>query len=540
MGDYPAERHSSLLIIFWGNSSGLFGKVNSMRITTFAAIYIGSYEVSLKIFELSAKKAIREIDHVRARVGLGKDSFKNGYIGYELIEDMVEVLLEYKKIMEGYKVDDYEAFAGTTFRETKNELFVLDQLRIRTGIQIQVLSNSEHRFIGYKSIAFSRDFDEMTKQGAAVVDIGGGSIQITMFSQGRVVGTQQMLLGTMRLLEQLSNIENYVTHYEKQIEELVDKELKMFQSLYIKGAEVKYIIFMGDYIVELMKKIEKRQEQLTVSGEKFIKAMRKFHKKNVEQIASELNLSNETDKLLIPYIVLYRRMAEELRGEEIWAPGVSISDGIAYDYAQRHAIVKPAHDFEEDIISAAQSLSERYMSFSSHTGVMVDIINTIFDGTKKIHGMGEREHLLLKVAAILHDCGKYISLANNSQCAYQIIMQSEIIGLSHLEREIVACTVLYHASPLDEYEFLADRMNQESYMVVAKLAAILQVANAMDCSHKQKIKEVKVAVRGKQLIITVETMEDIILEKGLFHVKAESFERVFGVQPVIREKRVYS
>ena len=56
-----------------------------MKITTFAAIYIGSYEVSLKIFELSAKKPIREIDHVRARVELGKDSYQKGYIGYELM-----------------------------------------------------------------------------------------------------------------------------------------------------------------------------------------------------------------------------------------------------------------------------------------------------------------------------------------------------------------------------------------------------------------------------------------------------------------------
>lgn len=154
-----------------------------MKITTFAAIYIGSYEVSLKIFELSAKKPIREIDHVRARVELGKDSYQKGYIGYELMEELGNVLAEYKKIMEGYRVDDYTAYAGGVFRDTKNELFVLDQLYIRTGIHIQVLSNSEHRFIGYKSVAFRQEFDEMTRQGAAVVDVGGGSLQITLVFQ---------------------------------------------------------------------------------------------------------------------------------------------------------------------------------------------------------------------------------------------------------------------------------------------------------------------------------------------------------------------
>ena len=58
-----------------------------MKITTFAAIYIGSYEVSLKVFEISAKQKIRSIDYVRSHVELGKDAFGKGVIGYELVEE---------------------------------------------------------------------------------------------------------------------------------------------------------------------------------------------------------------------------------------------------------------------------------------------------------------------------------------------------------------------------------------------------------------------------------------------------------------------
>ncbi len=510
-----------------------------MKITTFAAIYIGSYEVSLKIFELSAKKPIREIDHVRARVELGKDSYQKGYIGYELMEELGNVLAEYKKIMESYKVDDYTAYAGGVFRDTKNELFVLDQLYIRTGIRIQVLSNSEHRFVGYKSVAFREEFDEMTRQGAAVVDVGGGSIQITLFSNGKVVTTQHMVLGTMRLREQLSTIENSVAHYENQLEELINKDLEVFKSLYMKNNKMKYVIFMGDYIMEMMKKAEKKRSSI-VSSEKFVKAMRKFYKKNIEQIASELNLSNENDPLLLPYLVLYTRITEELNAEEIWAPGVNVSDGMAYEYAEKHHIIKPAHDFDEDIISAAKQLSKRYESFSPHINALTKMSTLIFDAMKKVHGMEMRERLLLQVAAILHDCGKYVSLARGPECAYNIIMESEIIGLTHLEREIIARTVLYNTYPLDEYEELADLLDQRSYMTVAKLSAILRVSNAMDRSHKQKFKNVKASIRGKQLVITIETVNDVILEKGLFDAKAEYFERVFGMKPVIKEKRTYN
>lgn len=503
----------------------------------FAAIYIGSYEVSLKIFELAPRKPIREIDHVRARVESGRDSYQKGYIGYELLEELGNILSAYKKIMDGYQANAYTAYASGVFRDVKNELFVLDQLYIRTGIRIQVPSNSEHRFIGYKSVAFREEFDEMTKQGAAVVDIGGGNMQVTLFSEGKVVTTQHMVLGTMRLREQLSGIKNIVSHYEGQIEELVNKDLEVFKSLYLKDHKMKYVIFMGDYIMDLMKKVEKKNNKI-VSSEKFVKAMRKLYKKNAEQITSELDLSNENDPLLILYIVLYTRITEELNPEEIWAPGVNVIDGMAYDYAERHRIIRPTHNFDEDILSAAKQLSIRYEGFSPHIDALTSMSSLVFDAMKKVHGMGKRERLLLQTAAILHDCGKYVSLAHGPECAYHIIMESEIIGLSHLEREIVACAVLYNTYPLEDYEELTDKLDHGSYMTVAKLAAILRVANAMDRSHKQKFKNVKAAVKDKQLIMTIETDDDIILEKGLFTVKAELFERVFGIKPEIREKRI--
>ena len=90
---------------------------------------------------------------------------------------------------------------------------------------------------------------------------------------------------------------------------------------------------------------------------------------------------------------------------------------------------------------------------------------------------------------------------------------------------------------MDAYEELADKVDQESYMIIAKLSAILKVANAMDRSHKQKFKNVKVTQRDKQLLITIEAGDDIILEKGLFAAKSDTFEQVFSIKPLIREKR---
>lgn len=81
-------------------------------------------------------------------------------------------------------------------------------------------------------------------------------------------------------------------------------------------------------------------------------------------------------------------------------------------------------------------------------------------------------------------------------------------------------------------------MDQDSYVIVSKLTAILKIANAMDRSHKQKFETIRAALKKKELIITIETKENTVLEKGLFSAYAESFEEVFSIMPKVKEKRI--
>ena len=509
-----------------------------MKFKTIATIYIGSYEVSLKVFEISANQKIRSIDYVRSHVGLGKDTYSKGTIGYELVEELCQVLREFRTIMDGYKVDAYQAYAGNAIRTAGNGLFILEQIRIRTKIEVTLLSNSEQRFIGYQAFAASEEFTKMIQKGAAVVEVGGGSMQITLFQKGRAVTTQHIELGIISIREKLSNIENLVAHYETQIQEFVDKELDIFMRLYMPEQNIKYIILMGDYIGEIVKDFSKKEEDGTIETERFIKLLKKWNKKSPEEIAKELNLANEHDPLIVPSVVLYKRLAEELNARYIWIPGVNMNDGIACDYAWKNHMISFKHDFSEDILAAARNLAERYQGISAHTEAVLSLSMTIYDAMKKVHGMGKRERLLLQVAAILHDCGHYISLVNQAECSYQIIMSSEIIGMTHLEREIVATTVKHNSQPILPYSSVSDKMDRESYMIVSKLTAILKIANAMDQSHKQKFKSIKVSLKERELLITVEAVESILLEKGLFSACADSFEEVFCVKPKIREKRI--
>ena len=506
---------------------------------TFAAIYIGSYEISLKIFEISAKRGLHVIDHIRHRMELGKDVYANGYVGYEMADELCRVLKEYAGIMESYRVDAYQAYTGITLKDAQNYMFLLEQIRLRTKLEVNFLSNSEQRFIGYQAVAGAPDFDDMTKESAAVVDVGGTSLQITLFLNGHVVTTQHLMLGMMRIKEKLSGVGDIASHYERQIQELVDKELEVFRALYLKEEQdIKYVILMGDYCASVMNRLQKENDGHKAEAYRFCSYIQKLQGRNLEQLAEELNLSNENDPLIVPALIMYRSIVQELNAKTVCTPGMDITDGIAYDYARKHNMVKAGHDFEADVLSASRHLAKRYFGYKPHLEALQTMSLMIFDALKKVHGLGKRERLLLQTAAIVHDCGKYVSLVNGARCSYQIIMSSEIIGLSHLEREIVACTVLFNAIPLESYEKLADRLDRKSYLTVTKLAAILRVANALDRSHKQKFKNVKASVSERSFVITIETEEDFTLEKDLFNSKASFFEEVFSLKPVIKAKKM--
>ena len=104
------------------------------------------------------------------------------------------------------------------------------------------------------------------------------------------------------------------------------------------------------------------------------------------------------------------------------ASGFSLADGLAYDYGEKKKYIRCVHSFEEDIIAAARNISKRYKGDPAHVKNLEAIGLKVFDKMKKIHGLGNRERLLLQISIILHNCGKYISLENVSECAYNIIM----------------------------------------------------------------------------------------------------------------------
>lgn len=512
-----------------------------MGYRTFAAIDIGSYELSMKIFEVSSKNGIKEIDHIRHRIELGTDSYFTGKISNDRIDELCKMLREFMQIMKSYKVEDYKAYGTSAIRETKNTIILIDQIQMRTGITIEVLGNSEQRFLDYKSVASKgQDFQNIIEKGTAFIDIGGGSMQVSLFDKDSLVTTQNIKPGVLRLREEMNRLSYRSYQIDEIVDEFVSDRLNSFKELFVGDREVENIILVDDYVSLIIQKgLIKTNKKGHVGVNDFLTFVDGMKQKKSRELAQSLGIPEENTSLLYLSAIMIKHMIKILGAKMLWAPGVCLCDGMAYEYAEKNKLLVESHNFEQDILACAQDINKRYHSGEKRTKERERNALTLFDALKKIHGLSRRDRLLLQLAAILCDCGRYISLANSGESSYNIVIATEMIGLSHLERKIVAYIVKYVNEPFEYYESLGKNttLTQASYLRIAKLTAILRLAEGLDVSHKEKCEQIKVTIKDESMVIIVETNADMTVEIGLFERNALFFEEVFNIKPVIKQKK---
>ncbi|MBR6158754.1 MAG: exopolyphosphatase, partial [Lachnospiraceae bacterium] len=322
------------------------------------------------------------------------------------------------------------------------------------------------------------------------------------------------------------------------LRELIDNQLQVFRKLYLKGRTIRNLILIDDYISAMLYHVGNRERTFTADRFKEVSARLKTMSKS--EIASAYGLNEETVPLLLPAISIVSRVIKITKAENIWSPGVSLCDGMAYEYAEKEKLVNYRHDFENDIIACAKVMSKRYQGNEARNELIEKVAVDLFEATRRIHGMGKRDKLLLRIASLLNDCGRYISIEAGAECGYDIIMATEMIGLSHAEREIVANVVRFNKMPFMYYDELVMQtvLDKNSYTKIAKLSALFRLADGICRSYRTKVNDVRFSVKGGELIINVYTVDDINLEQGFFFRKASLFEEVFSIRPILRYKRL--
>lgn len=503
-----------------------------MAFSLFAAIDVGSYDVKMKIYEISSKNKINLIDQVRHVLEIGKDTYTEGKVSFDVINELCTTLNDFVEIMNSYKVTEYKAYSTSGLREASNCQIILDRIKVKTGITVEILSNSMQRFIGLKGLTFNeKRFNEIISDGTAIVDVGSGSIQISLFDNQKLITTRNLKLGSLRIRELLYSLSNDREHFDLLIDELIDNDIETFNRMFLGDRVIRNIIALGDNIVQFARKGNDNHIREDMSKKQFLDRFKTLTAKTPVQISDKLGISEEQASLLIPCVLVYKKMLEETDAQNIWIPACDLCDGIAVSYALNSKKISLEHNFEDDIISSVRMMADRYKTDMDYIGVLESNVLCIYDATKKLHGLNRRDRMILSVAAILSDIGKYISTTNAGECAYDIITNTEILGLSEKERLQVAAIVRNNAMSI------LDSNNETSDLALAKMTAILKLGTAIDRSHKQKFKNIKVNIKENEMYITAKTDDDITLEKGLFARKVSFFEEVFGITPVIKQSK---
>lgn len=235
------------------------------------------------------------LNHVRHRMELGRDTYATGKISTELTDELCAVLLDFKQMMKEFGVEDYRACATSAIRETRNTLVFLDRIFLRTGIRLEILSNSEQRFHGYKSIASNEEkFQDIIEQGTAIVDVGGGSIQISLFDKENLVTTQNIRLGTLRLRERLTDVAERTVHYTAVMEELLNNELRTYRKLFLKDRNIQNILLVGSYIQYVNQYIHSSSESSRITRTEFFNFYDDFMNQGSQVMAEKWEFLRKT------------------------------------------------------------------------------------------------------------------------------------------------------------------------------------------------------------------------------------------------------
>jgi exopolyphosphatase/guanosine-5'-triphosphate,3'-diphosphate pyrophosphatase len=228
----------------------------------------------------------------------------------------------------------------------------------------------------------------------------------------------------------------------------------------------------------------------------------------------------------------YVRLAQELKLDHFLVSSINLRDGLIKEMASHQAWTA---DFADQIIQSALDLGRRFRFDGAHALHVAELSGTLFRALQQEHQLGSRFEVILYIAALLHDVGYAVNSRSHHKHSMYLITNGDLFGLSKKDALLTALTARYHrrASPKPTHEGYAT-LDWESRTNVAKMAAILRVADALDRSNTQRIKSITCSQEGGRLVITVPSADDLSLEQLAIRQKGGLFKDIFGMPVLLR------
>lgn len=501
------------------------------------AIDVGSNGIRLSVANLTPK-GLETIDYQRIPVRLGSDVFRHGKISPTSLNATMAAFRGFAKSIAMHEPAAVRAIATSALREAKNRESVIRQIAAKTGIQIETISGEEEARLAFLAIADKVNLDKAT---ALLIDIGGGSIEISLTHKGAIQAAESFKLGTVRLLEIFSGGQGDAQQFYNLLDEYAETMIAGIRTV-IGKRPIDFAVGTGGNI-EALGQLGRARFRGTSANKltttRLAGIVKLLESLTYKQRIAKLGLRPDRADVIVPAAVILLRILKRFHIPQLLIPGIGVKDGVMLDLA--HAYTGTSGDIgQEHVLPSTKQIALRYGTDLEHAERVAGFALELFKALQRLHGYGQRERLLLHCAALLHDVGKAINVNDHHKHSQYIVRYSPIVGLSADERNLVSLIARYHRKSLPKpghLEFMA--LDAADRKRVKYLGGMLRLTNAMDIEHGGQVKEVAYRLRNGALHVTVAGKTDLALELWAMRQRANLLSEASGLNISIsrRSKR---
>ncbi|MFN9247545.1 MAG: exopolyphosphatase [Planctomycetota bacterium] len=501
-----------------------------------AVIDIGASSIRMQIAEISGDGQVRKLESLSQAVSIGRDSFSQGVISKESIEDCVSVLQIYRQRLSEYGITAPRAIrvVGTSgVREATNRLAFQDRIYIATGFQLEPFDEAELHRVTYLGIQpFLRDYPEHFSGDTVVSEVGGGTTEFLFLNREDVAFARTFRLGSLRLRRVLDSydapqakmrriLESQISQAIQQIQHLVHDETAAYVAM---GGDIRFAVsqLTGGFGKSPIARLSLRQ--LQEFAEEILHS-------TPDSLASQFHLSLPDANSLGPALLTHLMLARHFHSEEVLVVNVNLRDGLLMEMASQG---RWSESIQSQIVRSATLLGKKYDFDLNHATHTAFLACQLFDQLSELHRLDNRSQVILHLAALLHEVGVYVNLRSYHKHSMYLIQNSELFGIGERDLLLIGLVARYHrrATPQPAHEGYST-LDRDSRVAVAKLAALLRIASALDVTRSQRIAHLQTRVVGDEVQVIASGVSDLAVEQLELRDAGAMFEDLFGCRLVL-------
>ncbi len=498
-----------------------------------AVIDVGSTSVRMVIAEISPRGEVRELEMLDQEVSLGSDTFTKGIVEDGSIKECVAALQSYRRLLNEYHITDphdIRAVATSAIREARNREIVLGRIHDATGFRIGTIEDAEVNRYTYLGLQPFIDAVDSLKNGdVIVVEVAGGSTEILVVQKGRVTLSHSFRMGSFRMRETFEKYGASDVRLLAAMENEIRKTVLDIRQKVTLGRRARMIVLGGDarFAAGHLRGHWDLEQLITVPVSSLNNFSSRLLEMSSDQIVRRYHLSYPEADTVGPALLAYVRIANAVRVGTLYVSPSTMREGILREMAAGETWNET---YRNQVVQSALEIGRRYAFDRDLAEHIAGICVTLFRGLREYHHLNSRYELILHVAALLHKVGYFVNSRSHHKHSMYLIRNSNIFGLSTKNLMLTALTARYYRKAMPTSTHEGYRMlSLENRMVVAKLAAILRIADALENSATQRISSIEIDISGQTMYILVYGIDDLTVQDLALQDRKELFQRVYGL-----------